>query len=338
MDGPPHRDPDGDPQGGDAMERLLAALKAVSEPTRLRILALCRRSELSVTDLTQILGQSQPRVSRHLKLLCDARLLDRFREGTFAYFRLADRGPGARLAQSLVTQIPPDDPVLKRDAERLDAIKRERATQAAAYFRDNAAQWDEIRGLHIADSEVEREIIDLMPQGGVDDLLDLGTGTGRMLVVLGPLARRGIGIDMSREMLALARAHLDRAGLPQCQVRQGDLYQLPLPSSAFDFAVMHQVLHFLEDPADALAEAARVIRPGGVLVIADFAAHELAVLQRDHAHRWLGFPDETVARWLADAGFQPERIRHLPGGPLTVSVWAARRTAAAAGGHARVAG
>ncbi len=307
------------------MEQLLTALKAASEPTRLRILTLCRRSELTVTDLTQILGQSQPRVSRHLKLLCDARLLDRFREGTFAYFRLADRGPAAQLAQTLVTQIPLDDPVLKRDVERLETIKRERATAASAYFRNNAVRWDEIRSLHIPDSEVEREIMGLVPAAGVGDLLDLGTGTGRMLIVLGPLARRGIGIDMSREMLAVARANLDRAGLPQCQVRQGDLYQLPLAPAAADFAVMHQVLHFLEDPADAVVEAARVIRPGGLLAIADFAAHEVEALQREHAHRWLGFPDETVARWLADAGFQPEHIRHLPGDPLTVTIWAGRR-------------
>ncbi len=311
------------------MDSLLAGLKAAAEPTRLRILALCAHGELSVSDLTAILGQSQPRVSRHLKLLSEAGLLDRFREGTFARFRLAERGAGAELGRTLVDLVPPDDAGLALDLKRLAALKEDRAAAAAAYFRDNAGRWDELRALHIPDSEVERVLAGLLPGDDLGDLVDLGTGTGRMLVVLGGRAHRAVGIDLSREMLAVARANLERAGLRHAQVRQGDLYQLPLPDAAFDIAVMHQVLHFVEDPADALAEAARVLRPGGRLLIADFAPHGLDGLRAEHAHRWLGFADAEVAGWLRLAGCTAEPPIALPSDRLTVMVWPARRQAGA---------
>ena len=311
------------------MDRVLMGLKSAAEPTRLRILSLCAHGELSVTDLTTILGQSQPRVSRHLKLLCDAGLLSRYREGTFALFRLADRGAGADLARTLVDLVPEDDAVLARDLKRLESVKTERAEQAAAYFRENAGRWDEIRKLHIADSEVERSIVDLLPEGEIGDLLDLGTGTGRMMLVLGGRSRRAVGIDLSREMLAVARANLERSDLRDWQVRQGDLFQLPLSSESFDVAVMHQVLHYLEDPLDALVEAARVMRPGGQFLVVDFALHDVVALRSEHAHRWLGFADEEVVRWMARAGFDCDTPRHLPGTPLTVTIWSGRRRAAA---------
>ncbi len=310
------------------MDRLLAGLKAAAEPTRLRVLALCAHGELSVSDLTAILGQSQPRVSRHLKLLAEAGLLDRFREGTFAYFRLAGGGTGAGLAQALVDLIPADDPTLTLDLRRLEAIKAGRAEAAAAYFRDNAHRWDQIRSLHADDGEVERALLALLPDGEVGDLVDLGTGTGRILSVLGRRARRAVGVDQVREMLNVARANLERAGLRNWQVRHGDLYQLPLPDDAFDVAVMHQVLHYMEDPVDALAEAARVLRPGGLLLIADLAPHALEDLRRDHAHRWLGFADEQVAAWLRAAGFEAGAPVPVPGNPLTVMIWPAQRRAA----------
>jgi ArsR family transcriptional regulator len=309
------------------MERLLAGLRAAAEPTRIRILALCAHGELSVTELTQILGQSQPRVSRHLKLLCEADLLDRIREGTNAFFRIAEEGPGALLARTLVDLLPADGRELALDLERLQAMRRERAERAAAYFRDNAARWDEIRALHIADSEVERALAGLLPAEGVDALVDLGTGTGQMLRVLAGRTRRLVGIDLSREMLAVARANLERAGLKGWQVRHGDLYQLPLPSAAFDAAVMHQVLHYLEEPQAALAETARILKPGALLLLADFARHGEERLREEHAHRWLGFADEEVALWLRQAGFDCAEAVHLPGDPLTVTIWPARRRA-----------
>jgi len=306
------------------MEDLLNGLKAAAEPTRLRILALCAQGELSVTDLTQILGQSQPRVSRHLKLLGDAGLLDRFREGTFAYFRLAEGGAGGELARKLADLVPESDATHRLDLERLETIKRQRADAAAVYFAENAASWDEIRRLHIADSEVEQALIDRMP-ARAGALLDLGTGTARMMALAADRFERAVGIDLSREMLSVARANLDRAGLSRCQVRQGNLYQLPVPTASFDVAVMHQVLHYLETPAAALAEAARALRPGGRLLIADFARHDVEALRREHAHRWMGFGDEEVAGWLTRAGFDVEPVQHLPGAPLTVTLWAAVR-------------
>jgi ubiquinone/menaquinone biosynthesis C-methylase UbiE/DNA-binding transcriptional ArsR family regulator len=312
------------------MERLLLGLKAAAEPTRIRVLALCARSELSVSDLTQILGQSQPRVSRHLKLLCDAGLLARFREGTYAFFRLAESGLGAKVARSLVDLVPPEDPALAIDLERLEAIKRSRASSAANYFSRNAVLWDQIRALHIADSEVERALQDLMPMKPVDTLLDIGTGTGRMIEVLGDRALRSIGIDLSREMLSVARANLERAGLKTAQVRQGDLYQLPVPRASVDVAVMHQVLHYLEDPHDAITETARVLKPGGLLLIADFDQHTVGSLREEHAHRWLGFEEEVVAGWLQAAGFDMPEVHRLPGNPLTVTIWAAIRHQAVA--------
>lgn len=312
------------------MEDLLQGLRAAAEPTRLRVLVLCAHGELSVSDLTQILGQSQPRVSRHLKLLCDAGLLDRHREGTFAYFRLADRGPGAHLARTLADLVDAEDPLMMADLSRLEGIKQTRAERAAAYFRDNAAEWDHVRSLHIDEEQVEAAIENLLPDGPVDTLVDLGTGTGRMLVIAADRANRAVGIDWSREMLAVARAALDRHGLRNCQVRHGDITALPVPTGSADIALMHQVLHYLEEPALALAEAARVLKPGGYLIVADFAKHQLDTLREEHAHRWLGFAENDVATWLDQAGFEAVQSTALPGDILTVIVWRARRRAGAA--------
>lgn len=310
---------------GDPLDQMLAAMRAAAEPTRLRILALCAEDELSVTDLTRILGQSQPRVSRHLKLLVETDLLDRFREGTFAYFRLADRGPALGLMRSILDNLPEGSVAISRDRDRLAEIKTMRAAEAAAYFARNADRWDEIRGLHIGDEAVERTMLQALPDAPVDDLLDIGTGTGRMLSVMANHAARAVGIDYSREMLAVARTNIDRQGLRNVQIRQGDIAMLPLPDDSFDVAVMHQVLHYLQSPPAAMRELARVLRPGGRLLIADFAQHGLDDLRRDHAHVWLGFPEELVADWLDRAGFDPPTVTHLPGGALTVTVWVADR-------------
>ncbi len=314
------------------MDALLTALKAAAEPTRLRILALCAHGELSVTDLTQILGQSQPRVSRHLKLLCDAGLLDRFREGTFAFFRLAERGAAAVLTQTLVDAIPPDEERLAGDLARLESIKRARTEAAANYFRDNTARWHLVRSLHVPEGDVEEVLLGLLPERPVRDLLDIGTGTGRMLELFGPRVGHAVGIDLSREMLAVARARLEQAGLRNCQVRLGDMYQLPLPEAAVDMAVIHQVLHYAEDPAEVVAEAARVLRPDGRLLVVDFARHTLDSLRIDQAHRRLGFTEDEVAAWCRAAGLVPAPVIHLPGDPLTVIVWSAFRGLAASAG------
>ncbi len=304
------------------MEEVLSGLRAAAEPTRLRLLMLCAEGELAVSELTEILGQSQPRVSRHLKLLCDAGLLDRFREGNWVFYRLAQSGS---LARQLVELVPADAPTLLLDRQRLDAIKQQRAEMASAYFRANAAQWDRIRSLHIDDKEVEAALLALLPAEGLGDLLDIGTGTGRMLEIFGPRVERAVGIDSSREMLAVARVNLERGNLRNCSIRQGDMYQLPFTGGAFDAVIIHQVLHYAEHPAQAIAEAARVLRPGGHLAIVDFAPHELEQLRTDHAHRRLGFADAEVTQWCRAAALEPGPVRHLPGNPLTVSLWPARR-------------
>jgi ArsR family transcriptional regulator len=304
---------------------LLGGLRAVGEGTRLRILALCAEGDLTVGDLTQILGQSQPRVSRHLKLLCEAGVIERLPEGTAVFHRMADGGTGSALAQQVLKLLPRDDARLMLDRKRLDAIRAERAASAAAYFRKNAARWGELRSLHVEETRVEAELLRRLPAAGVDDLLDIGTGTGRILELVAGRVGRGIGIDLSRDMLIVARANLQSAGLANCQVRQADMYRLPWTAPSFDAVTIHRVLHFAEDPARVIAEAARVLRPGGRLLIVDFAPHALERLRSEHAHRRLGFADDEVSKWCRAAGLRPEPVRHLPGKQLTVSIWQALR-------------
>ena len=309
------------------MDTLLATLRAAAEPTRLRLLALCAHGELTVTELTQILGQSQPRVSRHLKLLCDAGLLTRVREGTWVFYALADGAdsePGG-VGRLIARLVPDDDPQIVLDRTRLDTIKKARAEAAASYFRSNAAQWDRIRSLHVDETEVENALVDSLPPGSVGDLLDIGTGTGRILELFADRMARGVGIDLSRDMLAVARANLQSAGLQNCQVRHADMYRISFPEDSFDTITIHQVLHYADRPASVIAEAARVLRPGGRLAIVDFAPHALEDLRVEHAHRRLGFADAEVEEWLHQAGLSAAAARHLPGEPLTVSIWLAEK-------------
>ena len=306
---------------------LTAALKAAGEPTRLRILALLAEAELTVSDLTEILRQSQPRLSRHLRLLTEAGLVDRFREGSWAFFRLGERSDTAELARALIGRLKSDDAIVLRDRERLAAVRTSRAAAAQNYFRRHAAEWDRIRRLHVADAAVELAIRTALADKPIRSLLDLGTGTGRMLELFGADIERGLGLDLSLDMLALARARLDRAGLKHCSVRHGDIYDLALPRDSFDGVIIHQVLHFLDDSARAIAEAARVLRPGGRLLVVDFAPHDLEFLREEHAHRRLGFATETVTQWLEAAGLDVLRQETLPPGPqgkIAVSLWLAR--------------
>ena len=315
------------------MEQLLQGLRAVAEGTRLRILGLCAHAELTVTELVEILGQSQPRVSRHLKLLMEAGLLERHQEGNWAYFRLAQSARNTELARLIVDLMPAEDPVHALDLERLQAVKQTYAIEAAAYFRRNAANWSQIRALHVEEAEVDAALREALAQDEIADLLDIGTGTGHVLQLLGDQLGNGIGVDRSRDMLNVARANLFREGLRHCQVRQADMMQLPFPAARFDAVTLHMVLHYAESPEAALAEAARVLRPGGRLVVVDFAPHEHLQLREEHAHRWLGFSEETMQEHLTRAGLAPEAPRHLEGGAITVVLWSARRPANDAGGQ-----
>jgi SAM-dependent methyltransferase/DNA-binding MarR family transcriptional regulator len=306
---------------------LTAALKAGGEATRLRLLMLIAEAELTVSDLTAILRQSQPRLSRHLRLLVEAGLVQRHREGSWAFFRLGDVGTAADIARHAIERIHPNDPILARDRERLAAVRATRAAAAQNYFRRHAAEWDSIRKLHVADAAVEDAIVSALGDQPIRSLLDLGTGTGRMLELFAKEIERGLGLDLSLEMLAVARAHLDRAGLKNCSVRQGDIYDIPLPRDSFDAVIIHQVLHFLDDSARAIREAARVLRPGGRLLIVDFAPHDLEFLRAEHEHRRLGFAAETIRQWLEAAGLDVVRQQTLSPGPegkVAVSLWVGR--------------
>ncbi len=312
-----------------AVDTVLAALKAAGEATRLRILALLGQAELTVKDLTAILGQSQPRISRHLKLLADAGLIDRHPEGAWVFYRLTDQGPARRFAGDLFALVDSGDPILSRDRERLAAVKQEHAEAARRYFADNAADWDTIRALHVADDAVEAAMVAAIGKRPFESLLDLGTGTGRLLELFAPLYNRAVGIDASAAMLSVARANLDRAGISGAQVRLGDIHNLPFPRDAFDVVTIHQVLHYLDDPERAVAEAARVLRPGGRLLIADFAPHDLEFLREDHAHRRLGIARQSMRQWVEDSGLSLTDAKDLSvgggvAGKLTVTLWLAR--------------
>jgi ubiquinone/menaquinone biosynthesis C-methylase UbiE/DNA-binding transcriptional ArsR family regulator len=315
-----------------SIEGLVAMLRAAGDPTRLRLLLLLREAELAVSELIEIVGQSQPRVSRHLKLLGEAGLLERFKEGSWVFYRAADRGKGAELGRALAALADPG--LIETDRARLVHVRETRAAAAAAYFKANAAEWERIRALHAPEKDVEAAILKRLAAKPIEDLLDAGTGTGRMLELLAPHAKRAVGIDVSPEMLAIARDRLARENLPQVQVRLGDIYRLPFSNAGeagFDAVLFHQVLHYLDDPGAAVAEAARVMRPGGRLAIADFAPHSLEFLRDDYAHRRLGFSDREVKGWFDAAGLksaESETIAPADAGTtspekLTVKVWLA---------------
>lgn len=305
------------------MERLLQGLRAAAEDTRLRVLALCSETELSVSELTQILGQSQPRVSRHLKLMVEAGLLERFREGAWAFYSVAETGTNAELAKALLRLTPNDDMVRNRDRARLDTVRRNRATRAEEFFKRNAQNWDEIRRMHVDDISVERALRDLLPARPGWNHVDIGTGTGRILEIVAPMTERAIGIDLSHEMLTVARSNLARTNLTNCHVRYGDMRQLELQPESFDVATFHLVLHYAEDPASVIDEAVRLLRPGGRIVVIDFAPHDVSLLMDEHAHRWLGFTDSEMETWFQRAGLEPTKTVHLSGDPLTVCLWSA---------------
>lgn len=312
-----------------SFDAILAAATAAGEATRLRLLALLAEAELTVSELVTILGQSQPRVSRHLRLLVQASLAERHREGAWVFFRIAQRGPAAAFARDLIGRLSPVDPRLVADRARLGEVRQARADQAARYFAAHAANWDELRAMHVPQVKVEAAVRKAIGPGPFEALADLGTGTGQMLEILAPLATRAIGIDQSPQMLAVARVRIERAGLRHVQLRQGDIYALPVEVNSYDIVLMNQILHYLDDPLRAVREAARILRPGGKLLIVDFAPHEVETLRAVHAHRRLGFAAEEVADFLSAAGLEFVAADSLvpnssEEGKLTVSLWLGR--------------
>jgi DNA-binding transcriptional ArsR family regulator/protein-L-isoaspartate O-methyltransferase len=311
-------------------DQAVEMLRAAGEPTRLRMLALLRRDELAVLELTRVLGQSQPRVSRHLKLLTDAGLVERFPDGAWVFYRLVGAGPARRLVEDMLDLIGAEDQGLARDADRLAGVSAERADQAASYFAENAERWDEIRAFHTSEAAVEAAIVAAAGRGPFDQMIDLGTGSGRMLTLLGAHARSAVGLDLSRQMLNIARSRVAEAGLTGCELRHGDIHGTGLSAGHADLVIVHQVLHYLSEPAAAVAEAARLTAPGGKLLIVDFAPHEHEFLRAEHRHRRLGFSDDEMARWLHGAGLGRIDVTALPpatGDGMTVKIWSAERDA-----------
>ena len=311
-----------------SLTNLLGALRAAGEHTRLRLLAILARNELTVSELTWILGQSQPRISRHLKLLCDAHLLDRHQEGSWVFYRIADSGPSAEAVRQLIRFLADEDPELERDQKRLETIRDEHVYQASIYFEKNAKAWDDIRKLYVAEEDVETAMLAAVDDLDIDSLLDLGTGTGRILEVFSPHTRRGLGIDLSKEMLAVARAKLESADITNCRVCYGDIYHLAVDNASMDVVTIHHVLHFLDDPAAVVKDAVRTLKPGGRILIVDFLPHQVEALRDAHAHRRLGFTNEEVNSWLASAGAQTMANHHLTTNPeaeqaerLVVGLW-----------------
>ena len=299
---------------------------SVSDPTRLRILALLARMELSVGELAQLLQQSQPRVSRHVRILADGGVVDRRKEGSWVFLALSDPERTEPLLQLIDAWSDAETrAVFDEDSARLDAVRADRAEAAQRYFEAQAEVWDSIRSLHVAETEVEEAIGRALGAAAIHTLVDIGTGTGRMIELFGPRAGQAIGIDRSSEMLRLARVKLENAGV-RSSLRQGDMYALPLSDGIADCVIIHQVLHYAHAPADAIAEAARVLGPGGMLLVVDFAAHGREELRVQDSHLRLGFADEVMSGWFAAAGLDVDEVEHLEGGELTVTLWRGRKS------------
>ncbi len=324
------------------LDAALSVFRAIGEETRLRIMALLARGELTVSELTQILGQSQPRVSRHLKILADAGLIERHREGAWMFYRISGAATANPAHAALIEAVGAvgagTDRIVARDAERFAQSRQARADLAAQYFQDNAAEWNRVRALHLPDSDIESRMVEIAGEGPFDVFVDLGTGTGRMLEIFADRFAQGVGYDVSHEMLAIARANLEAAGVSNAQARHGDLFSLPAENESADIVCVHHVLRYLAEPDAAVVEAARILKPGGRLIISDFAPHDLEFLREEHAHRRLGFADEEVRNWCAAANLKLERTETLSPSSatmkkgdkqkLTVKIW---RCAAPAG-------
>ena len=303
------------------MNTILTALRAAGEATRLRILALLRHGELTVSEIVDILGQSQPRVSRHLKLLCDAGLIVRFQEGTWVFYRLSHTGTAAGLLTSILSNIDGEDPDIKQDIGVLQSIRQKHFDHAQAYFTQNAEAWDKIRSLYVPEEDVEASLLALAGEEKIGSLLDIGTGTGRMLDLFHHRFEQGLGLDVSREMLSVARRNLEEKQRTNCAVVRGDMYQLEQEANSQDMILFHQVLHFADKPVLALREASRVLSPEGAILIADFAPHEEEFLRTEHAHRRLGFHEDEMQAFANHAGLTVDATEHLDGAALRVTLW-----------------
>jgi DNA-binding transcriptional ArsR family regulator/precorrin-6B methylase 2 len=271
----------------------VSALRAAAEPTRLRLLALLARAELTVGEICDVIGQSQPRVSRHLKLLCDAGLLDRLREQLWVYYRVPASGEARDTVAQLLALIDENDDLMRRDRRRMEEVIAERGRRAA----------DELAGDRALETSdvIDATVLEELAGEPIGALLDVGTGSGHILKLLGGKATRAVGIDISSDALRLARTKVHSAGLSHCELQRGDMYDLPFAAPLFDTAVAERVLAEAERPVLALAEICRTLKHGGrAIVIEDFDALSVASAAN---------PIATLRDWFGKAGLEFSRVR-----------------------------
>lgn len=316
---------------------LIGAMKAAGEPNRLRILVLLRCGDLAVGELAQILNQSQPRLSHHLKTLARAGLVERLPEGSWVFYRIQSKGWAGRLLQGLFSELEIDSDPFTSDLKALQRVRKVRARSAASYFSEIAEDWDRLRALHYPDAAIERAILDHIGTYQFERVIDLGTGTGRMLILLSPYTQEAEGLDLSHHMLTVARANLSRAGIGNARVRQGDATNTPFESDSADFVIVHQVLHYLEKPEDVITEAARILKPGGQLLVVDFAPHDLEFLRESQGHYRLGISEDDMLQWAEAAGFSVQVKKFDAPASLdqgiSVLIWTATWHASPPGGY-----
>lgn len=309
------------------MAELLHIFRALADPTRIRILHLLGTMELAVGEVAQAVAQSQPRVSRHIKILAEAGLVERRKEGNWVFLHLGT-GTACTQLMKLFDLVAPDESEslwLKADLARLAAVRADRVRAADEYFAAHAEEWDVIRSLHVPEAEVEQAMIGLLGNESFRHFLDLGTGTGRMLELFGAGASRISAIDRSPNMLRLARAKLPPENADKFSLLLGDFCALPFPDGSVDLVTAHQTLHYSPTPDRAIAEGARVLAEGGRFLAVDFAPHDLEELRSRDQHERLGFSDEQIGEWFDRAGLAVEAVKTLPGKELTVKIWLGRR-------------
>ena len=289
---------------------ILDSLSALSDPTRCRMLRLLDGNELTVSELCGVLQLPQSTVSRQLKTLADADWVASRRDGTSRYYALsldgAD-GPRARLWQLTSGQLA-SRPGVQQDARRLSRVLARRSEASQQFFATSAGQWDKLRDELFGGTFAAEALLSLLSPDWI--VADLGCGTGALLPTLAPQVGRVIGVDASDEMLSTARRRV--AGLDNVELRRGSLEALPLDAASIDVATLMLVLHHVPSPADALADAARVLKPGGRVLVTDMTPHDREEYRLRMGHVWLGFSEDHMRRLLAQAGFDKVRIHTLP--------------------------
>jgi ArsR family transcriptional regulator len=309
------------------MADTLDIFRALADPTRLRIVHLLRAMELAVGEIAQVMGQSQPRVSRHIRILVEAGLVDRRKEGSWVFLTPGEGTAACAMFGWFDTVTPSVEEQLWIDADvaRLTAVRADRAAAAAEFFAEHAEEWDAIRSLHVPEAEVEAAMVRLLGQRPLGRLIDVGTGTGRMVELFGNAASGVVAIDRSPDMLRLARARVPVEHAAKYRLMVGDFNALPLDDGSADTIILHQVLHYAQSPRTAIGELARLLSDDGVLMIADFAAHDREELRASAAHARLGFSDEQMKGWFGQHGVDMTAVETLSGGELTVKIWMGQR-------------